>query len=99
MSRLVYSIPSVAGNPEDIETFAYQRNHFTILPDPQNGVPFNRQGVPFPDIYQQHVTQYAVEQASTFTNTNALPFQRFVGTYHHQIHQPQFLSVNEIIYN
>jgi len=99
MSRLTYSHPGLAGPPEDIENYAYQRNHFTILPDPKNGVPFGLQAAPIPDIYQQHVSQYAVMEASTFAQFNALPFQRFVGTYHHQIHQPQFLSVNEIIFN
>lgn len=96
---LSFAKPSLAGHPEDIENLAYQRNHYTLLPDPNNGMPFGKQGAPLPDPYQQHISQYAVVEATTYQDTNALPFQRFIGTYHHQIHQPQFLSVNEIIFN
>lgn len=84
------------GPPEDLETFAYQRGGFASLPDPE-GIPFGVQALPLPDIYQSHTQPLEMAQMTGFPVTNSLPFDRFVGTFHQQVHQPQFLSVNEQI--
>lgn len=94
------SIPYLqsVGPSSDLETFAYQRHEFIVLPDPEGMIPFHTQGQPIPDYQQQHVTSGVVETATHFTATNPWPFTRFVGTYQRQIHQPQFLGINEQIY-
>ena len=86
------------GHADDLETFAYQRHAFLILPDPPGAIPFHLQGHPIPDYQQNHVNSGQVEQATEYLPTNPWPFTRFVGEFHRQIHQPQFLSVNEQIY-
>lgn len=89
---------STAGYSTDLETFAYMRNEFTILPDPGNNIPFNIQGQPIPDYQQVHVTSGQVLQATNYLTNNPWPFTRFVGKFQRQINQPQFLSINEQIY-
>lgn len=86
------------GLGSDIETFAYKRGEFVILPDPPGLIPFHSQGQPIPDYQQNHVNAGQVEEATHFLATNPWPFTRFVGEFHRQIHQPQFLSVNEQIF-
>lgn len=94
------SIPflEATGPAYDLETFSYMRNAYAVLPDPPGLIPFHKQGAPIPDIYQVHTGPPQVIQATTFQETNPLPFTRFVGTSLRQINQPQFLSVNEDIY-
>lgn len=93
------SIPylETTGPAWDLETFAYQRGGFPDLPPPQGSIPFNIQGMPLPDIYQTHTQAEQVYQLVGYHPTNPLPFQHFVGAFHQQVHQPQFLSVNEAI--
>ena len=86
------------GPADDLETFSYLRNAFTVLPEPPGAIPFHTQGQPIPDIYQVHTGPAQVLQATTVQNVNPLPFTRFVGTSVRQVNQPQFLSVNEDIY-
>lgn len=94
------SIPYLysTGPAWDLETFAYARGEFPDLPTPQGSIPFGVQGGPLPDPYQTHTQPEEIAQAIGETETNFLPFSRFIGTYHKQVHQPGFLSVNEQIY-
>lgn len=87
-----------AGYSTDLETFAYQRNEFVVLPDPVGDIPFHVQGQPIPDYQQKHITAGQVVQATNFLTNNPWPFTRFVGKFPRQINQPQFLSINEQIY-
>ena len=86
------------GPGEDLETFAYIRHHYTFLPNPPGLIPFGIQGRPLPDMSQKHVQQPQVKQATTIQKTNDLPYGHFVGTFHRQINQPQFLSVNDQLF-
>jgi hypothetical protein len=86
------------GPAEDIEMFDYIRNEYPTLPDPPGDIPFYEQAFPLPDPYQRHTSSEQVIQATTYQDFNPLPFTRFVGTSTEQINQPQFLSVNEIIF-
>ena len=86
------------GYSDDLETFAYTRNDFKILPDPPGNIPFGIQGHPIPDYQQVHVTAGQVYQATHFLKTNPWPFTRFVGKFQRQINQPDFLSINEEIF-
>lgn len=94
------SVPylQTVGYSDDLETFAYMRNTYKILPDPPGNIPFNIQGHPIPDYQQAHVSAGQVYQATHFLKTNPWPFTRFVGRYQRQINQPDFLSVNEEIF-
>lgn len=82
----------------DLETFSYMRGEFAILPNPKTTVPFDKQGFPIPDFQQRHTETGQVKQATTNLKTNFYPMQHFIGTSTEQIHQPQFLGVNEAIY-
>lgn len=84
----------------DLETFAYIRGHYQVLPPPKNtSIPFHLQGAPLPDPLQKHTQNPQIDQATHYTTTNPLPYGHFVGTFHKQINQPQFLSVNEILFD
>ena len=82
----------------DLETFAYLRNGYAVLPDPRGDIPFHVHGKPIPDQYYKSANATSVEVATTYADTNPLPFTRWIGTSTRQINQPQFLSVNETIY-
>lgn len=93
------SSPTTESGPAfDLETRAYMRKTFPVLPDPSTGIPFHMQGAPLPDPLQTHTVHPDVKQATHNLVSNSLPFHHFVGTFHAQINQPQFLGVNEKIY-
>lgn len=83
----------------DLETLAYRRLSFPMLPDPMlTGIPFHMQGMPIPDPQQKHpVKKEANVINSDYSTANALPRERFLGTNWNQAHQPHFLGANERI--
>jgi hypothetical protein len=83
----------------DLETFAYLRMSFPMLPDPVGtGIPFHMQGMPVPDPLQKHpVKPEAMVINSDYSTANTLPLGRFIGTNQNQAHQPHFLGANERI--
>lgn len=83
----------------DLETFAYLRKSFPMLPDPvATGIPFHMQGMPIPDPLQTHPVkqEYAVI-SHDYSTANKLPTGRFLGTDWNQANQPHFLGANERI--
>lgn len=72
---------------------------FTNLPDPASNIPFHQQASPLPDPYQTHVQSVQVSQCTSYATTNPLPYGHFVGRFHRQIAQPQFLGINEQLYD
>lgn len=96
MSSLIPFLET-SGPAADLETFAYLRNEFPVLPDPQSDIPFHKQGMPLPDPFV-NVGASQVVQATTIQPINPFPFGHFVGKVPRQINQPQFLSINEDIY-
>lgn len=82
----------------DLETFAYLRKSFPMLPDPAGGIPFHKQGMPVPDPLQVHpVKQEHAVISRDYSTSNSLPLGRFLGTNWNQVHQPHFLGANERI--
>lgn len=77
------------------------RHPYRHLPDPK-GIPFYKQGTQI--IFDQpHIDQRDVTQATTYLETNPLPYGHFVGVglngeAPRQINQPDFLSINDDIY-
>lgn len=65
----------------------------------QTLIPFHEQAFPLPDPQQSHTTPLQVVIATTNAPFDPIPFTRFFGPFHRQIHQPQFLSVNTTIYD
>jgi len=62
-------------------------------------IPLDTQASPLPDPQQVHVQPIQIHIATTPTPYDPLPFTRFFGPFHRQINQPQFLSINETIYD
>lgn len=85
------------GPSYDLET-KYLIKHAPLIETPSNRyIPFDRQGMPLPDPYQQHTTPIQIHQMSENVNTNPLPFMVWHGTFRKQINQGSgFLSVNEV---
>lgn len=89
----------MSGPAYDLE-YQYLLHPDKTLPDPP-GFPFDKQGQPiFFD--QPHTTELEIAIATHTPGPNPLPFGHFVGTglfgeRPSQIHQPDYLSVNEII--
>lgn len=89
---------TVSGPAYDLETRAYMKHAFPVLPPPRTGIPFFHQGAPIPDPLQKHTVKPDVAQATHNLSSNPLPFGHFVGTFHTQINQPDGLGVNEQIF-
>lgn len=68
---------------------------FTNLPDPSRVIPFHQQAGPISEPYQVHTQPMEMEQCTSYQPVNPLPYGHFVGRYHRQIFQPQYLGVNE----
>lgn len=71
---------------------------YKMIPHPSTSIPFHTQAFPIQDPLQVHtqVPQRNVVNSS-YSNSNTLPFGRFLGTDMNQIHQPHFLGGNERI--
>jgi hypothetical protein len=90
----------ITGPPEDLYTVYHNKPH-KALPDPK-GIPFHVQGQPI-TFDQPHIDANDVVQATQDTTVNPLPFNHFVGVGLNggpveQINQPDFLGVNEVIF-
>lgn len=70
----------------------------TIGSVPLSGIPIGVQPDMLPDPYNKHTIEMQVEQMSKNTKTNPLPFGHFTGPFPVQVNQPQFLTVNEILF-
>ena len=84
------------GPGHDLESF-YIKQPISLLPDPP-GIPFNKQGMPIPDIQQIHTSYREVDHAIHPDDPNPLPYKYWIGTSRRQINRggPSFsLGVNE----
>lgn len=79
----------------DLETFAYIRRGFPILPDPRGTVRFHVQGQPLPDPAKS-ADALALHQIIDPANPNPFVASRWHGTNVKQTHKPDHLSANEI---
>lgn len=79
----------------DLETFAYIRRSFPLLPDPVGTVKFNVQGHPLPDPAQS-VDMFTLKQVIDPSNPNPFVATRWHGVNVKQVHKPDHLSANEV---
>lgn len=89
------SYRSTPGPGHDLEAFALERGTYLTLPKPAIPVPFGQQGIQILDFQNRHTTAPQIAQVTGFHSTNPLPYERFVGPFHRHVNEPQFLSVNE----
>lgn len=62
-------------------------------------IPFDTQASPIPDYQQVHTSTAQVTIATHLVPYDPFPFTRFFGLSSRQLHRPQFLSLNETIYD
>lgn len=84
------------GPGHDLEVFSYERGAFVTLPNnfPNSG----RQGMQLLDFQNRHTENPQTSQMAGFKDTNPLPYERFMGTFHRHVNEPLPLSVNEQVY-
>ena len=70
---------------------------YQIIPDPSK-IPFGVIPDMPPDPYNTHTLELQVEVMTTNSETNPFPWGHFTGPIHHQVNQPQYLSVNDTYY-
>lgn len=89
------SYRSTPGPGHDLESFSYERSAYVTLPQPNIALPFKQQGIQILDFQNRHTTAPQIAQVTGFHSSNPLPFERFVGPFRRHVNEPQFLSVNE----